>query len=633
MKKFFLMAGILLLSQLRLTAQVPTKVLIEVFTGASCEFCPRANEHVDSLVADFPQKVIAVKYQSMPPGYDPMYIDDSADVHQRQTYYVPAYFPDGSMNGKMIYPNDITIGMIDSIYAISSSFTLTLNHSFSPGWDTLHVRLIIRANAAMDFTSGKLKARFAITEDSIWFFAPPGSNTEKTFYKVCKKMIPDAMGVELPGHWVENQLDSVIMDFPMIRYMSNLNNLSIAAFLQNDVNKSVLQAVLDSAQKLPDYALIDPLHSLQLAPVQCFDSLMDGQIVFMNAGTNPLTFCLPAYSVDGGPYNSYEWSGNLAPGQTTYLMIPPTELGNGMHNINIRVTNPNGAGLVSSRLASYNNSISVQKTTIQPPMHEYFANPGFPYPGWAVYNQSKNGNTWKWLRMKMDTTSFMLSALQLRWFIMNPGTVNEVFLPAFNVTQKSSLMLSFDMVYASFGELSHDTLKVMASTDCGQSWDTVFSGQGLEISTTTMDQFEWNYALPDSTEWVNHQIDLTGFIGSEKLLLKIRAISNSGNDMYIRNVFVGPDLGVQAVTSSELRVYPNPMYGTGNLEFMQDIPADVDLRILDIRGQLVKLTRARVSAGLMHLSFDVSGLDPGVYILEVNSARDTWRKKILVSGE
>ena len=56
----------------------------------------------------------------------------------------------------------------------------------------------------------------------------------------------------------------------------------------------------------------------------------------------------------------------------------------------------------------YSNSLSVQKNTILPPIHEYFKYEGFPYPGWAVYNQSKNGNTWKWIRLPMDTTKYLL---------------------------------------------------------------------------------------------------------------------------------------------------------------------------------------------------------------------------------
>lgn len=629
MKKFFLMAGILFLSQLRLTAQSPTKVLIELFTGASCEFCPKANEHVDSLVAEFPSKVMAIKYQSMPPGYDPMYIDDSADIHQRQTYYVPAYFPDGSMNGKMIYPNDITVGMIDSIYAISSPFTLTLHHSFSTGWDTLHISLIIRANTAIDFTIGALMARFAITEDSIWFFAPPGSNAEKTFYKVCKKMVPDAVGQVLPSHWVENQTDSVIMDFPMITYMSNLNNLSVAAFLQDDVHKSVLQTVLDSAQKLPNYALIDQLNTLQLPPVQCSDTMVPANIVITNAGTNHLQTCLAGYSVDGGPFNSFQWTGNLEPGASTSLAIPPTFLGSGMHTIKARVQ----CGIQTSRLAYCTNTISVQKTSTPPPMHEYFLNTGFPYPGWAVYNQSKDGNTWKWVKIKMDTTSFMLPSLQLRWFVMNPGTVNEIYLPAIDAPGTGSLQMSFDMVYASFGELSHDTLKVMASTNCGLTWNEIFSKQGQDLQTSTMDQFEYNYALPDTSIWARHTVDLGSYAGIPRLLIKLRAISNTGNDIYIRNIYVSSTLGTGNITSSGFIVYPDPIADRGNLDFMQGSTGDVDVRIFDIGGTLMKQTRSVVPSGFAHLSFDVSGLAPGLYILEVSTGGNTMRKKIIVTAQ
>jgi len=210
------------------------------------------------------------KYQSMPPGYDPLYLDDSADVNQLARYYHPSSFPAGQLCGTSIYPINITQAQIDSIYAVSSPFTLTLSHSFSAAWDTIYVRLMIVANAPLTFNAGVLHARIALSEDSIWFFAPPGSNSEKTFYKVLKKMLPDAAGTVLPDNWARGQLDSVIIAFPMIGTVFNFNNLSLNAYIQRDDTRGVLQSTLSPPHKLPYYAIIDRLSSLQLPPVQCF---------------------------------------------------------------------------------------------------------------------------------------------------------------------------------------------------------------------------------------------------------------------------------------------------------------------------------------------------------------------------
>ncbi len=630
MKKTLLFTGLILLLSLSATAQYSTKALIEVFTGASCKYCPAANAHVDSLVAANPLKVMAIKYQSMPPGYDPLYLDDSADVNQLARYYTPSSFPDGLLNGKTIYPTDITQAMIDSVYFISSAFTLTLSHYFNQAWDTIYVKLLIRANTRLSFASGVLHARIAVSEDSIWFFAPPGSNEEKTFYKVLKKMLPDAVGTTLRSNWAQGQLDSVVIAYPMMTTMYNFNNISVSAFIQQDDTKGVLQSALSTPRQLPYYALVDRLLSLQLAPVQCFDSLLYAKLYFFNAGSQALTSCRLSYAIDTGPYNYYTWSGYLDPGATTYVALPTTFMGNGMHTVKVKTDIPGNMYIFPSRMAAYSNSLSVQKNSVLPPLHEYFKTQGFPYAGWAVYNQSKNGNTWRWVSLPMDTTKYLLGALQLRWFIMNEGSVNELFLPAVDVTSKSSLALSWDMVYASFGDLSHDTLKVMVSTDCGQSWDTVFSGQGSEIFTNTMDQFEWNYLLPDTSKWANHQLNLGSFIGNNRLLIKFRAISNYGNDMYLRNIYVGPLLGIETQTSSAVKIYPNPMHAHGTLEFSSAPSSEFILRMMNADGRLVKETRYSSPAGPLTLPLDVSQLLPGVYILEYVSDKDVWRRKIVV---
>ena len=58
MKKLLFIIGFLFFSFLKIWAQNPTMVLIEVFTGASCRYCPESNAHVDSLVAANPHKEI-----------------------------------------------------------------------------------------------------------------------------------------------------------------------------------------------------------------------------------------------------------------------------------------------------------------------------------------------------------------------------------------------------------------------------------------------------------------------------------------------------------------------------------------------------------------------------------------------
>ncbi|MEI8005970.1 MAG: T9SS type A sorting domain-containing protein [Bacteroidota bacterium] len=631
MKKLLFIIGFLFFSFLKIWAQNPTMVLIEVFTGASCRYCPESNAHVDSLVAANPHKVMAIKYQSAPPGYDPMYEDDSADVNQLASYYHPTGFPEGYISGQKIYPTHITQARIDSINSIGSPFTLTLNQSFNKTWDTMYVRLLIRANVKISFSAGVLHARIAISEDSIWFFAPPGSNIEKTFYRVLEKMIPGANGIVLKDHWDKDQLDSVLVSCPVPGTTYNLNNLSVNAWIQTDDNKGLLQSALSPPVKLPHYALTDRLASLQLAPVQCFDTLKEAKLVFSNTGTQLMTSCRLGWTIDNGSPVTTTWTGSLSPGASAQYIIPPSFLGNGMHTIRVQADLPQGQPIMLSRMATYSNSISVQKTSIAPPLLEYCNHSGFPYPGWAVYNQDKNGNTFHWIRYKMDTTKYMLGAIQLRWFIMTPGTVNEIYLPAVDVSTKSSLSLSFDMDYANFGALSHDTLKVLVSPDCGQTWNTVFSGQGSEISTTTLDQFEYDGYLPDTTKWATHNIDLTSYMGSPRLLIKLRAISNYGNDMYLRKFRVGPHTGTPDLPKESFSVFPNPANNRLTVEFHPDAAMDMIIKILNADGRVVKESRFAALPATCSMELDVSSLVTGLYILEINSSNRAWRKKFLVS--
>ena len=77
--------------------------------------------------------------------------------------------------------------------------------------------------------------------------------------------------------------------------------------------------------------------------------------------------------------------------------------------------------------------------------------------------------------------------------------------------------------------------------------------------------------------------------------------------MYLRNIYVGSSLGIGAITAHGFSVYPDPVATTGNIEFMQDLSGELNLRIMDLKGQVMKQTHTSVPAGFVHLSFDVSG--------------------------
>jgi len=77
-------------------------------------------------------------------------------------------------------------------------------------------------------------------------------------------------------------------------------------------------------------------------------------------------------------------------------------------------------------------------------------------------------------------------------------------------------------------------------------------------------------------------------------------------------------VGVEDKTETKLRLFPNPTANYLSFEFEMPETAVASFQIMDINGRLIQtIARDRVKAGSNQLTFDVTVLSPGTYILHV----------------
>ncbi len=610
-------------------------VLIEHFTGASCGSCPAGNRYIDSLVKLNPGKLITLKYQVNIPSYDPMYNDDSAQINQRMKYYGVSSAPMSYTDGTNKMYEQITQQLVDSLSQVPIHFHLKLQHAFSPGLDSISISLIIRSDTLQSFEAGKLRARIAVIEDSIAFIYPPGSNGEKIFKTVCKKLVPDPSGAVLPCSWVSGTADTLLFKILMPDYFHNLATIRVIAFVQDDVSKKVGQAAITQAQALPDYAGLDPVTSLNFPPLQCGDSLKNPKVTLWNLGTDTLKQALLiCYPDTTSKADTVKWSGKVAPGLKQEVSFNSVYLENGGHSIYTAVLKPNNKPIINSTIAACKNVITIAITPVAPPIHEYFTSQGWPYPGWSVYNPNKDGNTWKRISYNTISSSYLISALQLRLFTMQEGTYNDFFLPLFDVSKMNSLKLGLEVAWCSNGnpDMSHDTIRVDVTTDCGTSWRNVLKKWATDIDIGGCGEFEFIGWLPDTSQWKKFQVDLSGESGSGKLLIRVRGIrSFSGNDMYVRNIFLGPDLGIDPPVSNPFfTVYPNPATDILKIKFPAGLSGLVNITVLNPLG--IKVFSGQVSAtpgDKQEYPLPIRGFINGIYLLMLESGKLNFNTKFI----
>jgi hypothetical protein len=330
MKKFY----ILILSVIGLVfmshAQSQRLVLIEEATNASCGPCASQNPAFDILLNQNRDKLTAIKYHWYFPGYDPMNQQNETENNGRVGYYgingVPTATIDGDIpNGPTFSypggPHGYTQALIDEYYAHPSPFNIYMSHHFSADQDSIFVDMMIEATEAI---TANLVAQMVVVEKHIYFASPPGSNGEKTFLDVMKKMIPDQYGTPLPASFQPGEY-LIIQGSWNLQNIYDMDEIGVVGFIQENSSKNVQQAGNSSTDPLtPLYDNeVDLLKISNITSTNCL-GIVNPKITLRNNGADPITNLNINYRLNEETTYTFPWTGNLGFLESTEITLPQT---------------------------------------------------------------------------------------------------------------------------------------------------------------------------------------------------------------------------------------------------------------------------------------------------------------------
>ena len=229
------------------------KSVVERFTNCSCGPCATINNAwynatTASLInsGDITHIIYNVDW---PSPTDPMHLLNMADNNTRTGYYGVTGVPHAEVNGNTV--PGITggsgqsnfINLVNNGNAEFAPFNIVITpEKFSNDVIDVTVKIIRDPNDVTTF--GDVKLRVALTEKTVDFGSPPGTNGESVFFSVSRKMLPDANGttftVPAPGDSIELSL----LYIPTAEFLSsvNLDSIRVVAFIQSDDNQDVYQS-------------------------------------------------------------------------------------------------------------------------------------------------------------------------------------------------------------------------------------------------------------------------------------------------------------------------------------------------------------------------------------------------------
>ncbi|MEL7342132.1 MAG: hypothetical protein AAGM67_16740, partial [Bacteroidota bacterium] len=308
---FFLCAFAISLSA---QTQPRNKVVIEVFTGTWCQFCPGWALATDEYKANG-DDVAVVKY----------HIGDNYSTNSSQSrdgYYGASGYPTHVFDG-----TDQSGGGSQTQSQYSSSYN-RYQSAISVGspidmelfWEYDSINLAINAFVVVEqvasLSAGTPVLHFAVTESKIadsWFGLSEVNSVERM-------MLPNASGTTLPNLQIGVK-DTLSFSFPIGSMVKE--NLEAVAFLQDPSSRTIYNGVSESLEGPTSTYDVIALNFQQEIPTKlCLDDVIEPEVTFENNGAAILTSLDISYSVNGEPAQTYTWTGSLDYGQEATVTLP-----------------------------------------------------------------------------------------------------------------------------------------------------------------------------------------------------------------------------------------------------------------------------------------------------------------------
>lgn len=322
MKKFTLLF-IALLCIVMGFSQTPRLVLHEEFTSSTCGPCVAANNKFKPWLTTYSNIYTAIFWHvNWPsPGNDPMYAANPVDNGSRVSYYSVNSVPYAVVDGNYWTGNgqSLAISTIQNRSNDPSPFAISLQKRNSPTNDSIYLTMLISATQAV---SASMVAHNVVIEKNIHFNIAPGTNGEKDFPNVMKKMLPSKDGTTLPSSYA-------VGDYTIIEtswaYANVYDTTQVAAisFVQNKTTKEVYQAAnsVTTPITLPYDNDLQVIKVSNVSATNCSGKVTP-VIQVRNNGNDAVTSFEVKYSINGGPVSTYNWSGNITSLEKAVITLP-----------------------------------------------------------------------------------------------------------------------------------------------------------------------------------------------------------------------------------------------------------------------------------------------------------------------
>lgn len=361
--------------------------------------------------------------------------------------------------------------------------------------------------------------------------------------------------------------------------------------------------------------------------IYCNSNVVPGLII-KNLGALPLTNVLLNVSIDGQAPTVTALTLNLPSLQETTVLATALNIPAGYHSIKMYTTNPNGAADQRPENDTASSVFSVIGTAGNAVL-QGFESAGFPPQGWGISNNS-DITGYNPVRVTnaghSGTASVKFDNYQYQLF----GKYSMLVSPQVSVPLTAdSVKIAFWRAAAQYSRSKSDTLEILFSPDCGQTFTSVYKKGGADLKTRP--DFLSDDFIPTAGEWVADTADITSLVRGkyDNIIVQFRNINGYGNNVYLDDINIYARTLSPNLKDKGYLIAPNPT--TGQL-VIQHYPSSQNLRgvaVYSSTGQLVWKAQYSASTALNYIPINLSHVASGIYIVKLVYTDKTITDKIM----
>ncbi len=345
-------------------------------------------------------------------------------------------------------------------------------------------------------------------------------------------------------------------------------------------------------------------------------------VILRNSGSAPLTTVNIVSVLQNSTPVVYKWSGSLSPYTETNVNLSSLSGKQGINTLSIYTSQPNG--VADDNPSNDTTTVSFEVISITPlptRFHEDFSASLFPPANWKVINPD-NDRTWERNSVvgKNETGCVWLHD----WNNTAFHRYDDLITPPLSYRNADSVFLYFNLAAATYSppgltDNDVDTLSIMITKDCGNSFTTVYKKWGSSLQTINTPNYPVSDEFfPFDDQWRKDSVNLGTILGEaeDQFQVYFRMSGNFLNNIFLDDINIITETVPEALKTKGYLILPTAFRSEFAIRHYRQPTSLQYVNIYSSTGQLVWRQVYKGNAQTF-ISVNLTGKPAGVYFVKL----------------